>query len=150
MFPYNIRAMQEASMRYSVMHDGIPVGFVDLESGELVAGRLAPLPTIDSLRGTLRAGSEALLALGFFGAATEAGQNGSGTALRAAAALRFDLQDERGALVPTTFVNVIDAPDGGLVVLARFGHDHAAVGAAVHPTPHAGSGHERPPDNEQR
>jgi hypothetical protein len=135
-------------MRYSVMHNGIPVGFVELESGELVAGRLAPLPAIDSLRTTLRAGSEALLAFGFFGAATDAGRNGSGSALRAAAALRFDLYDDRDELVPTTFVNVIDAPDGGLVVLARFGHAHSAVGALVRPTPQADSGNEQLPGNE--
>jgi hypothetical protein len=83
------------------------------------------------VRETIRAGSNALLALGFFGAATPAGQNGAGEALRAAAALRFDLVDDRGELAPATFVNVIEAPAGGFVVLARFGHAHAAVPAPL-------------------
>lgn len=122
-------------MRYSVMHEGIPVAGVELAPGELVAGRLAPLPSLDPLRDTIRGGSNALLALGFFGAATAAGQNGVGTALRAAAALQFDLVDERGNLAPASFVNLIEAPDGGVVVLARFGHAHAPVSARVPPAP---------------
>lgn len=132
-------------MRFSVIHNGIPIGGVELAVGELVAGQLAPLPMIDPLRETLRAGSNALLSLGFFGAATEAGSNGAGGALRAAAALQFELVDERGEVVPTTFVNVIDAPDGGLVVLARFGHAHASVGAAVQPKPRSDSAHNDAP-----
>ena len=118
-------------MRFSVVHEGIPVGFVELASGELVAGQLTPLPALDPLRDTIRSGSNALLALGFFGAATAAGQNGAGASLRAAAALQFDLVDARGELSPATFVNVLEPPDGGLVVLARLGHAHATVGAAL-------------------
>jgi hypothetical protein len=118
-------------VRFSVVHEGIPVGFVELGSGELVAGPLSPLPALDPLRDTIRDGSNALLALGFFGAATPAGQNGAGASLRAAAALRFDLFDERGDLSPATFVNVIEAPDGGVVVIARLAHAHAIVGAKL-------------------
>ena len=131
-------------MRFSVVHEGIPVGFVVLSPGELVAGQLVPLPSLDPLRNTIRAGSDALLALGFFGAATAAGQNGAGAALRAAAAVRFDLFDDRGNLSPATFVNVIEAPDGGLVVLARFGHAHSPVTAPLRPTDRSESGYAQP------
>lgn len=131
-------------MRYSVVHDGVPIGFAELSAGELVAGPLAPLPALDPLHNTIRAGSNALLALGFFGAATAAGRNGAGAALRSAAALKFDLVTERGELIPTTFVNLIEAPDGGVVVLARFGHAHAAVAASLQPPLRGLPEHERP------
>jgi hypothetical protein len=88
------------------------------------------------LRDTIRNGSDALLALGFFGAATAAGLNGVGASLRAAAALQFELFDDRGDLTPTTFVNVLEPPDGGLVVLARLGHAHATIGAKLSPIAH--------------
>jgi hypothetical protein len=135
-------------VRFSVEHNGVPIGFVELDQGELVAGRLVPLPTLDSLRDTLRAGSRALLALGFFGAATPAGQNGAGDALRAAAALQFDLLDDRGEFVPTTFVNLIEAPDNEVVVLTRFGHAHAMVGARVRTPRRAVPEDEQPPASE--
>jgi len=131
-------------VRFSVLHEGIPVGVVELGSGELVAGQLTPLPALDPLRDTIRNGSNALLALGFFGAATAAGQNGAGASLRAAAALQFDLVDARGELSPSTFVNVLESPDGGLVVLARRGHAHAIVGATLPPTTRDASGHAQP------
>jgi len=131
-------------VRFSVMHEGVPVGFVELASGELVAGQLTPLPSLDPLRDTIREGSNALLALGFFGAATPAGQNGAGASLRAAAALQFDLVDERGELRPSTFVNILEPPDGGLVVLARLGHAHATVGAKLPPAVRDTSAHARP------
>ena len=137
-------------MRYSIVHDGIPVGFVDLAPGELVAGRVTPTPAFDPLRATLRAASDALLTLGFFAAATPKGQNGGGEALRAAAALHFDLLDDSGQLTPATFVNVIEAPDGGLVALVRFGHAHAPVPATFRLSArHDGDGEhipDHPPD----
>lgn len=128
-------------MRYSVVSDGVPVGFVELPTGELVAAPLAPAAALDPLRPTIRAGSDALLALGFFGAASGVTLNGAGTALRAAADLRFELVDFHGQLAHTTFVNLIEAPDGGIVVIARLSNDHAAVPAVVSPAPHAEPGH---------
>ena len=124
-------------MRYTVVHEGTPMGCVDLSAGELVAGPLTPMPTFDVLRPTVQAGSAALLALGFFGAALAEGKNGSAAALRAAAALQFDLVDDRGGLAPTTFVNLIEAPDGGVVVLACFRHAHASIPAVRHLVPRA-------------
>ena len=44
-------------MQFSVVHAGVPVGFVELSSGELVAGQLTPLPALDPLRETIREGS---------------------------------------------------------------------------------------------
>lgn len=137
-------------MQFSVVHDGIPVGFVELAPGELVAGQLTPLPALDPLRDTIRDGSNALLALGFFGAATAAGQNGVGASLRAAAALEFDLVDARGELNPSTFVNVLESPDGGLVVLARLGHAHASIGAKLPDIGRGASSHARPQGDDPR
>jgi hypothetical protein len=111
------------------MHQGVPIGYIELTEGELVAAPLLALPAFDPLRPTVQAGSAALLALGFFGAASAEEHNGAGAALRAAAALQFDLVDRHGELVPATFVNVLEAPDGGLVVFARLGHAHARVPA---------------------
>jgi hypothetical protein len=132
------------AVQYAVMHEGVPVGYVDLAAGELVAGPLVPLPAFEALRPTVQAGSAALLAVGFFGAATPAGQNGAGAALHAAAVLQFDLVDVRGELVPATFVNLIEAPDGGLVVLARLAHAHARVPAVRPMPPRASADAERP------
>ena len=128
-------------MRFSVVHDGVPVGFVELTTGELVAGSLAPVAALEPLRPTIRAGSDALLALGFFGAASGATLNGAGTALRAAADLRFELVDFHGQLAHTSFVNLIEAPDGGIVVITRLSNDHATIPATVSPAPRAEPGH---------
>jgi hypothetical protein len=116
-------------MQFHVVHHGVPVGYVELQPGELVAGTLTPMPALDAVRDTLRAGSEALLALGFFGAADTRRTQDVGKALSAAAALRFDLFDLHGELRPTTFVNLIESEDGRVVVLARFGHAHAPKSA---------------------
>jgi hypothetical protein len=67
--------------------------------------------------------------------------NGAGTALRAAADLRFDLIDVEGRLAHATFVNLIEAPDGGIVVIARLSNDHAAIPAVVSIAPQAEPGH---------
>jgi len=136
-------------VRYTVNHDGVPVGFVELPDGELVAGALAPVVGLEAFRPTIRAGSDALLALGFFGAASGVSLNGAGTALRAAADLRFDLVDVEGRVVPATFVNLIESPDGGVVVIARFRDAHAATPAFVSRPLQADSGHADSPDAPQ-
>jgi hypothetical protein len=45
--------------------------------------------------------------------------------------------------VPATFVNVLEAPDGGLVVFARLGHAHARVAAIKTVAPRTGTDAER-------
>lgn len=104
------------------------MGTVQLEPGELVAGVLAPLPALGPLLGTIHAGSEALFDLGFLGFARP-DRRGSIDALRDAAALAFDLVDDRGHLDPATFVNLIQAPEGGIFVVARFSLAHGTVPA---------------------
>ncbi|HYD52492.1 MAG TPA: hypothetical protein VEA99_07685, partial [Gemmatimonadaceae bacterium] len=102
-------------MRFTVLHAGVPIGHVELAARDLVAGRLAATEALDPLLPTVRAGSRALLALGFFGAASPT-SDADGEALAAAAALRFDLVDENGALAPATFVNLIETEDERVVV----------------------------------
>jgi hypothetical protein len=128
-------ASHDVTMQFQVVHRGVPVGQVDLVPGDLVAGTLTPTPAIDALRDTLRAGSEALLAMGFFGASDATRTHPDGQALSAAAALRFDLFDSRGELTPTTFVNLIESQDGRVVVIARFGHAHATKPATRRESP---------------
>ena len=136
----------ESAMRYTLLHRGVPIGFTELAPGELAAGPFVALPTLGAIRETVRKGSAALLPLGFFGAAARSGYRRTGAALRAAAALEFELLNEDGQLTPATFVNLIEAPDGGLVVLARFGHAHAGVVAALKPKERSAGDAEWPPD----
>jgi hypothetical protein len=136
-------------VRYSVNHEGVPVGFVELPEGELVAGALAPVVGLEAFRPTIRAGSDALLALGFFGAASGVALKGAGTALRAAADLRFDLVDVEGRVVHANFVNLIESPDGGVVVIARLRDTHAATPAIVSSPLQTDSGHADAPDAPQ-
>ena len=58
--------------------------------------------------------------------------------------VRFDLFDARGDLTSVTFVNLIEAPDGGVVVLARFGHAHAMVTAPLPPARRRDANREHP------
>ena len=77
----------------------------------------------------IRAGSKALLHLGFFGAATQASMTDTAP-LAAAATLSFALVDPDGRAVPATFVNLIEARgDERVVVLARLSHAAAGVPA---------------------
>lgn len=122
-------------MRFTVRHQGVPVGVVDLVGQELSAGSMEPAPGYAAIQPIVRAGSTALLHLGFFGAATLGStDNADVDRLHAAAGLRFELVDDDGRDIAATFVNLIEAPgDERVVVLARFGHAPAAVGARRRP-----------------
>ena len=116
-------------MRYTVLHHGVPIGTVELTDRELAAGTMAPTEAYQAVRPTIRSGSEALLQLGFFGAASQM-PGADRESLSAAAALAFELTDLDGRDVPVTFLNLIEAPgDERVVVLARLSHAPAAVPA---------------------
>ena len=123
-------------MLYIVKHHGVPIGAVELTDRELSAGTLETGRGYAAIRPVIQAGSEALLQIGFFGAATHASPVDTAS-LAAAAALSFELVDPDGRDVPATFVNLIEAPgDERVVVLARFSHAAAGVPA----TPPASQG----------
>lgn len=119
---------------------------MDLEANELVsAGTLRRESGYMSVQATIRAGSVALERLGFLGVAAslepQPGELPVSSAenvlpLSAAAALNFDLVDQEGRLVPTTFVNLIE-PAGGdpVFVLARMRHAAARELATIHEGP---------------
>lgn len=122
--------------RYTVRHRGVPLGTVELEDRELSAGSMTPTASYASIQPVVREGSAALLRLGFFGAAMHmpGATDADDVPLRAAAELQFDLVDADQREVPATFVNLIEPPgDGRVVVLARLSHAHASVGAERKP-----------------
>jgi hypothetical protein len=124
-------------IRYSVQHHGIPVGTVQLIAGELSVGTLSPAPGYAALQHIVRDASIALLQVGVYGAAArvfEAPDTAMLSALTEAARLVLELRGADGEQVPTTFVNLIEAPgDSRVVVLARFSHSHASEGAMLTP-----------------
>lgn len=127
-------------MHYTVHHRGVPIGTVELTAGELSAGTMTSAPGYATIRQTIRDASIALPQLGFYGAAArdfDAPETGVSAALAAAAKLPFELRNAAGEEVPTTFVNLIEPPgDSRVVVLARFSHSHARVGATQTPLLH--------------
>lgn len=126
-------------MMCTVLHHGVPVGALRLPEGELVSARLDPLPAYASIADVVRAGSGVLLAQGFFGAATAPAQPDPARerAVAAAAALAFELEDVEGRPVAADFVNLIEAPDGGVVAIARLRGAHAHVPAVERRAPRA-------------
>ena len=139
-------------MRYRVALRGIPLGEVELPDQELATGMLEALPSFESIRSVIRDASRSLLALGFFGAAAQRSREDSdlrddaeGRALAKVAALELELQDQLGAIIPATFVNIIEPPDGrSPMVIARFRDRHARVAAVRSPRADPDSAGERP------
>ena len=118
-------------MRYSVWHQGVPIGSVDLPANRLWSGGL--LERTDgfaNVSGVLRdvanqGGLEAWAQLLHLPAdqapSTDGLSNAAANALTRAAALTFELRDEFGRAVPTDVVRLIDLNDGkGIRVRAYF------------------------------
>ena len=142
-------------MRYTITHQGVPVGTVDLEpSGDVAAGSVAPLPAYDALRPVARAATVALRNLAPIGPRPPDpplfGQRDPDPAAAAAQeALRrgadlgrsLELRDPTGALVPADFVELTDWPGGHpeVAVLVRFRGAHPG-GPAVRRPPHTAGG----------
>lgn len=141
-------------MRVIVMHNGSPLGSVDLMQPSLAAdepsavavGELRAGPGYDAVREVVRAASAELWRLGFLGESHYAPLFAATTpnpgALGRAADLPLELRDEHGIFVPADYINIIERPDlAGLpVVVARFRLAPGAVGAPVPPGPRGGGG----------
>ena len=123
-------------MLFTVQCRGVPVGTVDLTITDLSAGRLVRMTGYESIAARVRAASQALLSHGLYGPPAsvipDVERRRARAALRAAAALRLELVPLAGSSTPSTFVNLVEAPaDGHVVVIAGFRVEPAAVPAIV-------------------
>ena len=127
-------------MWYTVVKDEVPIGFVELSSGALVAAPMLRLPGYAAIASTTRSATHAFLQLGVFGGALPPVPPFPGELLRLrrslnrAARLQLVLVDARGAVADTTFVNVLQSDEASPVVLiAGFARASAHVGALLSP-----------------
>jgi hypothetical protein len=125
-------------MRYTLRSDGITLGHAELHTGSLVAARLDPAASYASIQAIVREATVAFLRLGLFAAAVPfapdepADVRDARAAMVLAAALQLELLDARGERVPTAFINLLDAPaDGGVVVLVCFDEAAAPLDVSV-------------------
>ena len=123
-------------MWYTVLKDDMPIGYVELTSGALVAAPMLRLPTYETIGPTTRSATDALLQLGLFGGTLPPLPPFSRELLQLrrslsrAARLQLVLVDARGAVADTTFVNVLQSAEHDPAVLvAGFGRANAHVGA---------------------
>jgi hypothetical protein len=108
-------------MQYSILHEGVPIGTVELGAKENEVGEVIVTPAYSAVRPIILAASEALWAAGFL---AEVGDPKSikTSALQRAQSLPLELRDPLGAFVATDFVNIVERPnpDDLPVVFVRF------------------------------
>ena len=133
-------------MRYTVSHQGVPVGTVELAPGETVAGELSATPAYKSIQAVVRAASEVLWAQGFLAAGQPATRIPDAAALSRAQSLPLELRDSHGGFVAADFVNIVERPGLGEppVAFVRFRHAPAAEPATQPPREAEGGGRARP------
>ena len=133
-------------MRYTVSHQGVPVGTVELAPGETVAGELSATPAYKSIQAVVRAASEVLWAQGFLAAGQPPTRIPDAAALSRAQSLPLELRDSRGGFVAADFVNIVERPGLGEppVAFVRFRHAPAAEPATQSPREAEGGGRARP------
>jgi hypothetical protein len=128
-------------MKYTVVHQGVPIGTADLpEQRRWAGGLLEPLPAFEALRPLLAAAANGvaaarLLALPL-GEEPDVSElpSAMGDALRSAATLAFELRDAGGLRVPAEVVRLADAGDErGVIVRAYFYRADAATPAVSRP-----------------
>ena len=124
-------------MWYRVLVDGAAVGGVDLPPRRLAAGRMAGERDYDTIALRIRVASRVLVANGVYGPPLSARSNlerrRARLALAAAASLHVELElMPGGEPVPTVFVNLIESPvDGDVVVVALFEQDIARAAVSI-------------------
>ena len=138
-------------MWYTVKLHDVSLGIVELPGGLLVAGRLEPHTGYSGVKGIVQAATDAFLQLGVFGVAAPlippipASARARRAAMGRAARLPLMLATDDGTVAPTHFVNLLEAPaDGGIVVLAAFVETPVVVGALLAPVSRSG-GESGPP-----
>lgn len=117
-------------MRLQITHQGVPLGHTDLETEGLAIADFTPGDGYAKVRDVIRAGSKALWELGFFQRARVAADD-----IASAARLQFELRDDKGALVHSDWVNIIERPQPGSapMVIARFQQAPAGQPSAARP-----------------
>jgi len=124
-----------------VTHHGVPLGRVEalrLTTGDLAVGELECLSAYDALRPTIWEASRSLWSVGFLSSGIDVTRMSPAPAAvrERAAELELELRDEKGGLIPSDFVNIVERPfvDMPPVVLARLRLAQAAESATVIPT----------------
>jgi hypothetical protein len=129
-------------MWYTVLHGETPIGVVDLPLVGFTAAPMYPLPGYAEIQRTTQAATNALLEAGLFGATLPPLPPFPRDIIRLrramarAARLELSLVNHSGARVHSSFVNVLEAPhDGRVIVVAAFPSAGALAGAVTTPAP---------------
>ena len=124
-----------------VTHHGVPIGRIEalhLTAGDLAVGELHCLLAYDALRPTIWEASRSLWSVGFLASGVDVTRMSPAPAevRERAAELELELRDEKGVLVPTDFVNIVERPFVEMppVVLARLRLAPASEAAIVIPS----------------
>ena len=128
-------------MQYTVRAGQMLFGEVELPAAALAAAVLWPRPAYAAIRSIVRESTSAFLELGLFGAAALPMGPDAARILRLRRSLAranrvgLELVEPAGAVVPTSFVNLLESPaDSVPIVIACFAHAPSFV-AAIEPQP---------------
>jgi len=134
-------------MWFTLVHNGVPIGAVDLPLAGLAAGRVACLRAYGAIQPVVRVATAALLDVGVFGVAAPPRSPRSAETIRLrralarGARLQLELRSDAGELVPTTFVNLLEAPDdGGVIAVVGVAEAPSLVGAITRGSPRGTTG----------
>jgi hypothetical protein len=101
-------------MPYTIWHEELVLGTVDLPRGQFVAGRLRPAPSYSSIADMVQRATVAFLHLGLFYRITTSDAQRLdayrwSAAIDQVSRLRFTLTDAQGEPVAIHFVNLLEA-----------------------------------------
>ena len=113
-------------VQLEVSHQGVPLGHAEFETEGLAIGEFKPGNGYAQFRDVIREASRAIWGMGFFHP-EKTQPRVAVEDLAAAARLQFELRDDKGALVHSDFVNIVEPPSAGapLLIMARFQQSHA-------------------------
>ena len=131
-------------MRYTISHQGVPIGEAELDLGpEVTVGAVRPLPGYAVVQPVVRAATDALRGLGYLGPASEPVSDAAGRAALARGATlgrALELRDARGALAAADYVELMDWPGTEPEVTAWVRAREAPAGVPARVRPAGGGG----------